>query len=40
MKIKMIKEYTIAVYKYMLSLGTMDKGDYLCINLDQHSGYE
>ena len=24
----------------MLSLGPMDKGDYLCINLDQHSGYD
>ena len=24
----------------MLSLGPMDKGDYLCINMDQHSGYD
>ena len=24
----------------MLTLGTMDKGDYLCINMDQYSGYE
>ena len=31
------REYTIAVYKYMLTLGTMD---YMCINMDQHSGYE
>ena len=28
------------VYKYMLSLGTMDKGEYLCINMDQQSVYE
>ena len=24
----------------MLTLRTVDKGDYLCINMDQHSGYE
>ena len=33
------REYTIFVYKYMLSLGTIDKGDCLCSNMDQHSGY-
>ena len=34
------KEYTVAAYKNMLSLGPMEKGDWLCINMDQHSGYK
>ena len=34
------REYTIAAYKYMLSLSPMDKGDHMCINMDQHNGYE
>ena len=30
----------MAVYKYMLSLGPMEKGDYICVNQDVHSNYE
>ena len=34
------KEYTVAVYCYMLSLGEMGKGDFLCVNQDQHEEYK
>ena len=34
------RDYTVAVYKYMMSLGAMEKGDYICVNQDQHSSYE
>ena len=36
------RDYTIAVYmyKYMLTLGVMEKGDFICVNQDQHSSYE
>ena len=34
------KEYTVAVYCYMLSLGVMGKGDFLCVNQDQHEEYK
>ena len=30
----------MAVYRYMLSLGVMEKGDYICLNQDLHSAYE
>ena len=30
------QEYTVAVHRYMLSLGLMGKGDFLCINQDRH----
>ena len=30
------QEYTVAVHRYMLSLGLMEKGDFLCINQDRH----
>ena len=30
------KEYTVAIYRYMMYLGVMEKGDYLCINQDRH----
>ena len=33
------KEYTVAVRCYMLSLGLMGKGDFLCINQDRHEEY-
>ena len=32
------KDYTVAVYCYMLSLGEMGKGDFLCVNQEQHGG--
>ena len=32
------RDYTIAVYKYMLTFWVMEKGD--CVNQDQHSSYE
>ena len=34
------RHYTVAVYKYMLSPGPMEKGDYICVNQDLHSDYE
>ena len=33
------QEYTVAVHRYMLSLGLMGKGDFLCINQDRHEEY-
>ena len=30
------KEYTLALYRYMLYLGAMVKGDYLCVNQFKH----
>ena len=34
------RDYTIAVYKYMLTLGVMEKGHFICVNQDLHSSYE
>ena len=34
------RDYTVAVYQYMLSLGVMAKGDYICVNQDVHSDYQ
>ena len=33
------KDYTTAVYQYMLSLGVMSKGDFVCVNQELHSDY-
>ena len=30
------KEYTVALYRYMMYLGVMEKGDYLCVNQYRH----
>ena len=30
------KEYTLALYRYMLYLGAMVKSDYLCVNQFKH----
>ena len=30
------KEYTVALYRYMMYLGAMEKGDYLCVNQYRH----
>ena len=35
-----LKEYTVAVYCYMLSLGEMGKGDFLCVNQEQHGEFK
>ena len=32
-------DYTKAVYQYMLSLGVMSKGDFVCVNQELHSDY-
>ena len=34
------RDYTIAVYQYMLSLEIMAKGDFICVNQDVHSDYQ
>ena len=34
------KEYTVAVHCYMLSLGLMGKGDFLCVNQDRQEEYK
>ena len=34
------KNYTVAVYCYMLSLGDMGKGDFICVNQEQHGEYK
>ena len=34
------QEYTVAVYRYMMSLGLMEKGDYLCINQGRHDQFK
>ena len=34
------RDYTTAVYKYMLTLGVTEKGNFICVNQDQHSSYE
>ena len=26
------RDYTVVVYKYMLTLGDMEKGDFICVN--------
>ena len=31
------KDYTTAVYQYMLSLGVMSKGDFVCVNQELQS---
>ena len=33
------KDYTIAAYQLMLSLGVMAKGDFICVNQEVHSDY-
>ena len=34
------KDYTVAAYQYMLSLGVMAKGDFICVNHEVHSDYQ
>ena len=34
------KDYTTAVYCYMLSLGDMGKGDFLCLKQEQHGEFK
>ena len=34
------RDYTVTVYHYMLSLGVMAKGDFICVNQDAHSDYQ
>ena len=36
----MQRDYTIAAHKYLLSLGPMEKGDWLCVNLNKHTKCE
>ena len=30
------RDYTVTLYQYMLSLGVMAKGDYICVNQEVH----
>ena len=34
------KDFTIAAYQYMLSLGVMAKGEFICVNQEVHRDYQ
>ena len=34
------KDYTVAAYQYMLSMGGLAKGDFICVNHEVHSDYQ